>query len=243
MSSVQETHNVKRLRFALPTEEHVIGLNIASALLTKYKGPNDEKPTIRPYTPVSEEDAKGYVEFLIKKYPGGPMSEHMHNLEPKQRLQFKGPIPKYQYEPNKHETIGLIAGGTGIAPMYQLIRAVMKNPDDKTKIVLITANIKEEDVLLKREFEELERHNPLRFRAFYVLEQPPEDWPGVGGRVNKDLLKTVLPGPDKNFMAFVCGPPGFYNAVSGPKKSPKDQGELAGILAELGYSKDQVYKF
>lgn len=91
--------------------------------------------------------------------------------------------------------------------MYQLIRAVMKNPEDKTKIVLITANISEEDILLKREFEKLEQEHPLQFRAFYVLEKAPSDWPGIGGRISKDLLKTVFPGPEeKNFKAFVCGP-------------------------------------
>lgn len=36
--------------------------------------------------------------------------------------------------------------------------------------------------------------------------------------------------------------PGFYAAVSGTKKSPKDQGDLGGFLSELGYSKDQVRK-
>lgn len=111
MSSEQVNHNTKRLRFALPSEDHVIGLNIASSLLTKYKGPTDEKPTIRPYTPVSEEDAKGYVEFLIKKYPDGPMSTHLCEMEKNQRLDFKGPILKYKYEPNMHSTIGLVAAG------------------------------------------------------------------------------------------------------------------------------------
>lgn len=41
----------------------------------------------------------------------------------------------------------------------------------------------------------------------------------------------------------MCGPPGMYKAISGGKKSPQDQGELAGYLNDLGYSKDQVYKF
>ena len=36
-------------------------------------------------------------------------------------------------------------------------------------------------------------------------------------------------------------PPGMYNAVSGGKKSPTDQGELTGILQKLGYDKDQVH--
>ena len=91
-------------------------MQIASALITKYKGPEDEKPTIRPYTPTSDEDARGYIEFVIKKYPDGPMSTHLHNMVPGQRLDFKGPIPKYKWEQNKHPAVGMIAGGTGITP-------------------------------------------------------------------------------------------------------------------------------
>ena len=238
------SHNTKRLTFALPTDEHVIGLNTASALLTKYKGPNDEKPTIRPYTPVSDEDDKGFVTLVVKKYPNGPMSTHLHDMEPDQRLDFKGPIQKYEYKANMHGTVALIAGGTGITPMWQLTRAIVKNPEDKTKIILVTANVKEEDILLKREFEKLEQEHPNQFRALYVLDEPPKDWPGKSGRVTKETLQQLLPGPqDKNFKAFVCGPPGFYAAISGNKKSPKDQGELSGYLAELGYTKDQVFKF
>jgi cytochrome-b5 reductase len=60
-----------------------------------------KKPVIRPYTPISDVDQKGTVDFIIKKYPDGPMSEHMHNLEPGQRLDIKGPIPKYQWSENK----------------------------------------------------------------------------------------------------------------------------------------------
>ena len=37
-------------------------------------------------------------------------------------------------------------------------------------------------------------------------------------------------------------PPGMYNAVSGGKKSPTDQGELTGILQKLGYDKEQVHQ-
>jgi cytochrome-b5 reductase len=48
-------HNTKKFRFALPEEDQVSGLQVASALLTKYKGPQDEKPAIRPYTPTSDE--------------------------------------------------------------------------------------------------------------------------------------------------------------------------------------------
>lgn len=71
------------------------------------------------------------------------MSSHMHDMKAGDSLAMKGPIPKYPWSPNKHEQIGLIAGGTGITPMYQLIRAILKNPEDKTKISLVYGNLSE----------------------------------------------------------------------------------------------------
>ncbi|PSR87423.1 hypothetical protein BD289DRAFT_452791 [Coniella lustricola] len=237
-------HNTKKFRFKLPEEDMVSGLNVASALLTKYKPDGDAKAILRPYTPVSDEDTKGFLDLLVKKYEGGPMSTHMHDMVPGQRLDFKGPLPKYAWTPNKHEHIALVAGGTGITPMYQLCRAIFKNPEDKTKVTLVFANVSEQDILLKHEFQELENTYPQRFRAFYTLDSPPKDWAGNKGYITKELLKTVLPDPkSNNIKVFICGPPPMYKAISGPKVSPKDQGDLTGYLAELGYSKDQVYKF
>ena len=129
--------------------------------------------------------------------------------------------------------------------MYQIARAIFSNPDDKTTVTLIFGNLTEEDILLKAEFEDLENTYPQRFRAFYLLDKPPENWQQGSGHVTKELLKTVLPfePKDPDGKIFVCGPPGLYKAVSGAKKSPAEQGELTGMLKEMGYSSEQVYKF
>ncbi|KAI9730675.1 MAG: NADH-cytochrome b5 reductase [Cirrosporium novae-zelandiae] len=245
LASVENiNHNTKKFRFEFPDKDNVSGMHITSALLTKFKGPEMQKPVIRPYTPVSDEDQCGYLDLIVKVYPNGPMSEHMHSMIPGQQLDFKGPLTKYPWVANKHSHITLIAGGTGITPMYQLARAIFKNPEDKTKVTLVFGNIAEEDILLKKEFQELENTYPQRFRAFYLLDNPPKDWAGGKGFITKELLKTVLPEPkEQNIKVFVCGPPGLYKAVSGGKVSPTDQGELTGILKDLGYSKDQVFKF
>ena len=56
LESVEDVnHNTKKFRFALPEKDQVSGLVIASAILTKFKGPEMDKPAIRPYTPVSDE--------------------------------------------------------------------------------------------------------------------------------------------------------------------------------------------
>ena len=172
------------------------------------------------------------------------MSSHLHDLKPNDTLSFQGPFPKYPITPNKHSHVCLLAGGTGITPMWQVARAIFNNPEDKTKVTLVFGNIKEEDILLKNEFDELENTYPGRFRAFYVLDQPSEKWQGGKGFISKELLKQILPEPkEENIKVFVCGPPGLYKALSGMKKSRSEQGEVGGILKELGYSEEQVYKF
>ena len=171
------------------------------------------------------------------------MSTHLHSMEPDQRLSMKGPIPKYPLSENQHKHIGLIAGGTGITPMWQLIHHVFANPNDQTQITLVFANQTEDDILLKKELQELENRYPRRFRAFYALDKPAPSWGGHSGFIDKTILKTVLPEPkEENIKLFICGPPPMYKAVSGAKAGMK-QGELSGILKELGYSEDQVFKF
>lgn len=260
-------HNTKLVRFKLPEEDQISGMHAASALLTRFKPEGAEKNILRPYTAVSDADAKGHLDLMVKHYEGGKMSTHIHSLAPGDELEFKGPIVKYKWTPNKHEQIALVAGGTGITPMYQvsksprrpgqrpsartpltnrcqLIKAVLQNPDqDKTKITLVYGNIAENDILLHKELRHLENSFPQRFRTFYVLEKPSADWQGEKGYITKNLLKEVLPEPKaSDFKVFVCGPPGLMNAISGNKKSPSDQGELTGALQELGYNKDQVLK-
>ncbi|KAK0630122.1 hypothetical protein B0T17DRAFT_527550 [Bombardia bombarda] len=237
-------HNTKRFRFKLPEDDMVSGLEVASAVLAKFKPTDADKPVLRPYTPINDEDATGYLDLLVKKYPNGPMSTHFHDMAPGQRLDIKGPLPKYPWSPNKHQHIALIAGGTGITPMFQLCRAIFNNPEDKTKVTLVFGNVTEEDILLKKELASLENTYPQRFRAFYVLDKAPKEWAGGKGFITQELLKTVLPEPKTdNIKVFVCGPPPMMNAISGNKKSPRDQGELAGVLKELGYTPEQVYKF
>ena len=185
------------------------------------------------------------MDLLVKVYPNGPMSEHLHSMKPGETLSFKGPIPKYGWSTNKHDHVTMIAGGTGITPMYQLIRGIFNNPQEKTKVSLIFGNISEKDILLKEEFDAIEKDFPHRFKAFYTLDKPEsDDWPHGKGFITKDLLKEIIPDPQsENIKVFICGPPGLYKAISGAKTSPQDQGELTGILKDLGYTKEQVFKF
>lgn len=56
LKNVEEiNHNTKKFIFSFDDPNAVSGLNVASALITKHKTDEMEKPVIRPYTPTSDE--------------------------------------------------------------------------------------------------------------------------------------------------------------------------------------------
>jgi cytochrome-b5 reductase len=135
-----------------------------------------------------------------------------------------------------------IAGGTGITPMLQVVRAILKNPDDKTQVSLIYANVSPDDILLKRELDRLASSYP-NFKVFYTVDKPSSDWRGGVGFVSKDMVLKGLPGPGEDSLILVCGPPGMMNHISGDKAKDRSQGEVSGLLKDLGYTAEMVYKF
>lgn len=197
---------------------------------------------VRPYTPVTPIDQKGYFDLVIKYYDKGAMSKHIHSLKPGDYLEVKGPIPKIKYEKNMKKRIGMIAGGTGITPMLQVVREILRNPDDKTEIDLVFANDTEDDIILREEFDQLAQKYP-NFRVYYVVLKPSEEWNQGKGFVNEEIIREHIPPPSEDHLVMVCGPPGMMKAISGEKAKDKSQGELEGLLKKLGYTKEMVFKF
>lgn len=99
----------------------------------------------------------------------------------------------------------MIAGGTGITPMLQIIRAALKNPLDSTKLSLIYANVNVDDILLRAELNELAEKHAHRFKVYYVLNNPPPQWKGGVGFVTKGQIEQHLPPSDHNIKILLCG--------------------------------------
>jgi cytochrome-b5 reductase len=95
------------------------------------------------------------------------------------------------------KAFGMIAGGTGITPMLQITKAIMRDPKDKTQVDLLFANVNEEDILLKDDLDDLAKEYPGKFRVHYVLNNAPEGWTGGVGFVTEDMIKVCFPGSRK----------------------------------------------
>ena len=246
-SAEMVNHNVKRLRFALPESDSTTGLGPVSSLLTRHTPEGAWIPCFRPYTPVSGSDEPGHVTFMVKRYPGGTASGKMHSLVPGDEMKFKQ-LHEFKYTPNEFSAMTFIAGGAGITPIYQLTRAILKNPQDATKVTLVYANNSPEDILLKSEFEALKSKYPGRFETTYVVTKEDSGSEGLcqTGYITKALLEKAMPEPkgEKAVKVLGSGPPAMTAAIAGAKGGfGWTQGSMGGILKELGYTKEQVFKF
>lgn len=230
-------HNTKKLRFELPDAKKPSGLSLTSALLTISFPKGRWLPVLRPYTPTNELNEPGYIDLMVKLYPNGKQSTHLHSLQPGDTLTF-APIKGFAWTPNKHPHVALIAGGAGITPMYQLARGILHNPDDRTRVTLVWGVNTDEDIFLRDEFAALEREYPHRFKAAYVVATPEAGSPHQRGFVTKAVLEGAglsasEPG-NRDVKVLVCGPPAMEKAL-------KRKG--TGVLAQLGYTPEQIHSF
>ncbi|RKP17539.1 hypothetical protein ROZALSC1DRAFT_30664 [Rozella allomycis CSF55] len=235
---LQISPNTYKITFQVPSDK-AYKMPVSSFLLVK--ADINGETVVRPYTPVTiEEDGKYEFSMVVKAYPDGKLSSYIGNLKVGDFLSFKGPIGKFEYHSNEFKHIGMIAGGTGITPMFQVLQKAMRNPNDKTKFTLIFGNVTEDDILLRTDLEKLVLNNPERFNIVYLLDKPSPNWHGESGYVNEKLVKQYMPSPDDEYSKIlICGPPGMVGAVCGPKAPDYSQGELSGLLAKLNYQKDQ----
>ncbi|KAI0969410.1 hypothetical protein F4678DRAFT_173687 [Xylaria arbuscula] len=236
------SHNVAIYRFKLPAPSDILGLPIGQhiSIGADIKQPDGTtKEIVRSYTPISGDHQPGYFDLLIKSYPTGNISKHLASLGVGQTIKVRGPKGAFVYTPNMVRHFGMVAGGTGITPMLQVIRAIIRGrpTGDKTQVDLIFANVSTSDILLKEDLDQLAKEDS-GFRVHYVLDKPPEGWTGGVGYVTPDMVTKWLPKAAPDVKILLCGPPPM---ISGLKKATEGLGfQKARPVSKLD---DQVFAF
>lgn len=183
-----------------------------------------------------------------KHRKGGRMSMHFENLKIGEYMDFYGPlgfiqhrikengvdmsyyrrklrISRFLVERTNINKIGMIAGGTGIAPMLQLIREIFgRNKYDSncinktTEITLIFSNKTNADILFKKELEELAKKSNNRFKVIFTLTRDgwndyEEGETKVNGQVDRKMIEKYMPHyNDENSSILLCGRPAMVKS-------------------------------
>lgn len=214
----------------------------------KLKSGKDEDgdPTSRPYTPISPVERRGSFDLLVKVYfptdrfpKGGLISQQLNSLKIGDQIQIAVPPSKYTYlgggrwkvnETNavkKFKSVSMVAGGSGITPMYQFIQNAITEFDSKN-LSLIFANKTANDILLKPELDALSKASKLNLA--YTLDVGSDNWKGFVGFVSEKMFKETFPRPSEDHLLIACGPPLMVR-------------DVLKIAKELQYSEDNIFVF
>lgn len=233
-------------RFGLPDTSKTLGLSTCACILAGAE--IDGEMTVRPYTPISTNADVGTFDLLVKNYPDGKMSSFLAGLKPSDEpvVAFKHISfnVKTQYPFKAPKFVAMLAGGTGVTPMIQALHAILGDEEkaiEKTHLIYGSRN--KDDILGKDMLDKWAADHSDKLSVTNVLSHEEGDIDGdyKKGFIDRKLIESIVPPPSagSDVLIFVCGPPIMYDILCG---SRSEEG-VAGILGEMGYTADQVYKF
>jgi len=223
----------KIFTFILNHEEQAIGLPIGQHLMMRIRDQKTGDAIIRAYTPISDPKEKGKLRVLVKIYydtpgsSGGRMTQTLDGLPLGHAIDFKGPVGKFEYLGKGRCSINgrerlvsrfvMVCAGSGITPIFQVLRAVLADKEDPTTCLVLDGNRVEEDILCKAELDAMAGESPGRCKVLYTLSRPLESWRGLRGRMDQSLFEREVGGPpeERDAMVLVCGPESMEKAVRG----------------------------
>mmetsp|Transcript_8194 Transcript_8194/g.9538 ORF Transcript_8194/g.9538 Transcript_8194/m.9538 type:complete len:344 (-) Transcript_8194:146-1177(-) len=257
----QETHDTKILTFGLP-KSRTLGIPISSAILMSVPPPTStttkSKAMMRPYNPIHIEQ-QGSFELLIKIYPDGIAGQYVDSLQVGDMVNFKQTKtnikkPPLQYPfPKGVSQITMLAGGTGIAPMYQALVPLLKQNQNQNQhdqeIRLLYGNKTPHDILLKKELDELAKIYPNRFTVTYIVGDDAHDtrqyansmYDVVTGWIDSEKIQQLgfPPTTGNSSIVWVCGVDAMYTSLAGSRMKSLTEDS---ILYKLGYRDETVWR-
>ncbi len=203
------TYDIVELRIKLEepdTMDFVAGqyVQLESA---EYKG---RDAVMRAYSMSSPPSDKHHIELIIRKVPNGIMTTWIFDyLEEGQRISLSGPYGQFCLTDTDAPII-FIAGGSGMAPIWSMIRD-MKEKGIERPTTFFFGALTQKDLFFVDELTKLEEELPW-FTFVPALSNEPEDsdWKGERGLIT-DVVAKYFPDVSKH-EGYLCGSPGMINA-------------------------------
>jgi cytochrome-b5 reductase len=230
--------DTKILRFALPSDDYVFGLPCGSHCMLQVFDEVKKENVMRPYTPISSDATdKGFVDFVVKVYyptkefpEGGKVTQLLDKVkEGEDVVEFFGPVGRKRYRGNGMftierlksqgggeekryaENVCMIAGGSGITPMLQICREMLRESTKFPKsISILYANKSEDDILCKDQLDKFESEFADRVKVWYTVDKAKassSSWKYDTGFITKEMIEKHMPKSGPKTQILCCGPP------------------------------------
>lgn len=165
----------------------------------------------RCYSIASIPDVDGHeLELHVRLIPGGKMSSWLADeLSENPAVKIKGPAGECFYLNNTEEDILLIGTGTGLAPLYGILRQALQ-AKHKASITLHHGGVDPKGLYLRNELKALSAEYQQLTYAPCVLNDPDTD-DVAQGLIDEVVLRrhTDL----SKYRIYLCGDPGIVNTL------------------------------
>jgi len=195
------THNVRKIYFEKPEIFRFIPGQFILVDVPALDDPADIQP--RAYSIASTPDEEDII-LIIKIRPGGRAGEWISKqLKEGDEVNIQGPLGVFGLDADSPKEYLFICTGVGSAPFRSIIKSSLFG-GEKRRMDLIVGVLAEEDILLKKELDELSKEHE-NFNYHFTLSDPSETWTGYKGYVQK--LVPTLVSDFSNKSIYVCGNP------------------------------------
>jgi len=151
---------------------------------------------------------RGFIELCIRK--AGLVTEVLHRAARGARVGLRGPFgTHFPLDKMKGNTILLIAGGLGLAPLRAPIFSVAENRPDYKDVHILYGTRSPDQLLFSYQYEQWRRIDGANLQI--IVEKPDAEWKGEVGLITK-LLDKLPVNPNETY-AIVCGPPIMFKFV------------------------------
>jgi predicted ferric reductase len=161
-----------------------------------------------PFSISSSARQEGEIELTIKAL--GDFTSTIRDVPAGTRAYLDGPYGAFT--PNRKDSPAyvMIAGGIGITPIMSILRT-FADDNDPRHIQLIYSAGSWDEITFRDELDELSRR--LDLEVHYVLRHPPDDWTGLSGYVDHELVRDLVKYDVQHVSFFICGPPPLMREV------------------------------
>jgi ferredoxin-NADP reductase len=167
-----------------------------------------EKELSKHFSFSSSPTEKDHIEFT-KKFTDHEYSLALKSMKVGDWTRIDAPYGQFTFE-GEYPKITLLGGGIGITPFM----SICKNATDislNSKITLFYGCRTEKDLTFKKELEALAEKNK-NLKLVLIVNEPTEQWKGVTGIINAEIVKQHLPDYKENIF-YTCGPPPMVEAM------------------------------
>lgn len=141
------------------------------------------------------------------------MSKYIRTLLEGSSVEWRGPFGGLEYKPNMHRHLLLLAAGTGIAPMIQVLHHITSMEDDYTRVRLLFGVARYNEIYLKKELDELKRFWNISILYCLSKETNVKDMKYGDkvryGAIDEELLEAEILKCHVPPHVLICGPNPF----------------------------------